>query len=131
LGDASQNATAACGVRTDTGGLVPCGRNTDNPDTTWNECDACGLCSFILMGQLTTEFLIKIAGVASVLAIIFAGVLYIFAVGKANLINKSKLMIKYALTGFVIILTAWLVVDSVLTILGYIDPIGGEWYTVC
>ena len=131
LGNAPATATASCSVAAESGGLVPCGRNTDDPSTDWNECDACDLCAVILMGQLTIEFLMKMAGIASVLSIIFAGFLYIFAVGRANLVTKAKEMVKGILVGFIIVFTAWVVVNSILTILGYIDPIGGAWYTIC
>lgn len=131
LGTSATTATATCGISTEGGGLVPCGRNTDNPKTSWNECDACDLCAFILMGQLSIEFLMEATGILAILFIIYAGFLYIFAVGKADKISKAKLMIKYILIGFVIVFTAWIVVNSILMIFGYIDPIGGSWHTVC
>lgn len=131
LGESASTATAACGVSTETNGLVPCGRNTDNPDTAWNECDECDFCAAVLMGQLIIAFFFKMAVIAATLAIIFAGLLYMFAAGKTDTIAKAKAMIKYTLIGFVIIFAAWAAVDSMLTILGYIDPVGGEWYTIC
>ena len=85
----------------------------------------------ILMGQLVTEFLLKLAAIAATLAITFSGLVYVFAAGRAEVVNKSKMMMKAALIGFVIIFISWVVVDSILATLGYIDPIEGVWYTIC
>ncbi|MFA7169459.1 MAG: right-handed parallel beta-helix repeat-containing protein [Candidatus Paceibacterota bacterium] len=131
LAEAPLTATEVCSDIENSAGLIPCGRNTNDPATDWNECNECNLCSLMLMGQLTVEFLMKIAAVAATLSIIFSGFLYIFAAGRSELTSKSKLMIKYTLYGFIIIFVSWAIIDSLLMTLGYIDPIGGSWYTVC
>lgn len=131
LGDSASTATATCSVIDGPGGLIPCGRNTNSSDTAWNECDACDLCALVLMGQLFIEFMVKVAAVAANLTIIFAGFLYIFASGKTNLIAQSKSIMKYTILGFVVVFAAWAIVSSLLTILGYIDPVEGKWYTMC
>jgi len=131
----SQNAPATaidtCGSIEEKGGFLPCGRNYDDPDTAWNECDECSLCSMILMGQLSITFLIKFAAFAATLSIVFAGFVYVFALGKADLVRQAKMMIVYSLIGVIIIIFAWAIVDGILTTLGYIDPLGDSWYTVC
>lgn len=110
-------------------GLIPCGRNCDDPDTTgWEEDKPCTLCMGILSGQLIIEFLVKIAAVLAVLSIALGGFLYIFAAGNQGTLEKAKSIIKYVLIGFIIILIAWAIIDSILASAGYIDPIGGEWY---
>ena len=112
------------------GGLIPCGRGCDDPDTEWFEDAACTPCSLILMGQLVIEFLVKIAAVLALIAITFAGLLYIFAAGSSGTIEKAKSMIKHTLLGFILVFIAWAVVDSILITMGYIDPIGGEWHVI-
>ena len=112
------------------GGLIPCGRGCDDPDTDWIEDAACTPCSLILMGQLVIEFLVKIAAVLALIAITFAGLLYIFAAGSSGTIEKAKSMIKNTLLGFILVFIAWAVVDSILITMGYIDPIGGEWHVI-
>lgn len=110
-------------------GLIPCGRSCDDPDTAdWEEDKPCNLCSMILTGQLIIEFLVKIAAVFAVLSIAFGGFLYIFAAGNQGTLEKAKSIIKNVLLGFIIILIAWAIVDSILAAAGYIDPISGEWY---
>ena len=112
-------------------GLVPCGKSINDPNTDpRNECDACTPCSLILMGQLIIEFLVKISAVLALIAITFSGLLYMFAAGSSGAIEKAKSMMKYTLLGFVLVFIAWAVVDSILVTMGYIDPIGGEWYVI-
>ncbi len=120
----------ACPNIDDTAGLIPCGRNYNDLDTTWDECAPCNLCSVILMSQLIIEFMVKLAGVAAMIAIAIGGFLYMFAAGKQGAIDTAKSMIKYVLIGFIIVFIAWALIDTVLTMFGYIDPIGGEWYEI-
>lgn len=120
-----------CDIVPGSAGLIPCGKSMDDPDTGgWNECDACTPCSLILMGQLVIEFLVRISAVLALIAITFAGLLYIFAAGSSGTIEKAKAMIKYTLLGFVLVFIAWAVIDSILMTMGYIDPIDGEWYVI-
>ena len=114
----------------DSGGLMPCGKNYNDPDTAWDECESCDLCKMILMGQLIIEFLLKISAVVAVLAIAAGGFLYMFAAGNQGTIDKAKSMIKYVLIGFLIVFIAWALVDTILAMFGYIDPVGGEWYSI-
>jgi len=131
LGSSPSSATDTCTKVDEPGGLIPCGRNTDSNFTTWNECRKCDLCGIVLMCQLCIEFMVKLAAVAANLSIIIAGFLYIFAAGRTNLIAQSKLIVKYTLLGFIVVFAAWLIVDGLLSLFGYIDPMGGEWYTMC
>jgi len=121
----------ACDEVPGSAGLIPCGKSMDDPDTDdWNECDPCTPCSLILMGQLVIEFLVKISAILALIAITFSGLLYIFAAGSSGTIEKAKSMMKYALLGFILVFIAWAVIDSILITMGYIDPIGGDWYVV-
>lgn len=111
------------------GGIVPCGRSVDDPNTLkWDESEPCTLCHISLLGQLIIEFLVKIAAVFAVLSLIGGGLVYIVAAGNTSTIEKAKTMIKYALLGFLVVFIAWAVVNSILATMGYTDPIGGEWY---
>ncbi|MCK5466556.1 hypothetical protein KAI56_03630 [Candidatus Parcubacteria bacterium] len=112
-------------------GLIPCGKSMNDPNTEdWNECAPCNPCSLILMGQLIIEFLVKLSAVLALIAITFAGLLYVFAAGSSGAIEKAKSMMKYTLLGFLLIFIAWAIIDSILVTMGYIDPIGGEWYVI-
>lgn len=128
------NATCVADVSDDlcSGGLIPCGKQVDNPATAeWKENAPCDSCSMVLMGQLTIEFLVQIAAIFATLVIIIGGFLYIFAIGQPSTIEKAKSIIKYTLIGFAVVFIAWSIVNSILATVGYIDPLGGNWYTIC
>ncbi len=116
-----------------TGGLVPCGREYDDPATTgWVESDDCTLCHLILMTQLVIEFLIKISAVVAAFFLAIAGFMYIFAAGKPEKITLAKQIFTRALFGFLIILISWVIIDTLLATFGYIDPLGdGTWHVMC
>ena len=131
LGCAIPDPDCDCQDVAGSAGLIPCGKSINDPNTNpRNECAACTPCSLILMGQLIIEFLVKMAAVLALIAIAFAGLLYIFAAGSSGTIEKAKSMMKYALLGFVLVFIAWAIVDSILITMGYIDPIGGEWHVI-
>lgn len=110
-------------------GIIPCGRATDNDDTTgWDESKPCTLCHIPLVGQLVIEFLVKMAAVFAVLSLIGGGLVYIVAAGSTSTMEKAKTIIRYALFGFLVVFIAWAIVNSILATMGYTDPIGGEWY---
>ena len=112
-----------------TGGLIPCGRNCDDIATTgWKENDPCTLCHLVLMGQLIIEFLVKMAAIFAILALVGGGIVYVFSIGSAGTIEKAKTIIKYALLGFTVIFIAWAVITTILTSMGYMDPLGGDWH---
>lgn len=131
--DTSTGAACAVDVSDDLcrGGIIPCNKQLDNPDTAWKENEQCSACSMVLMGQLTIEFLVQIAAVFATLAIIIGGFLYIFAVGRASTTEKAKSIIKYTIIGFIVVFIAWSIISSVLATMGYTDPLGGEWYSIC
>lgn len=130
IGCTPPDPDCACDIVPGSAGLIPCGKAMNDPSTDWNECDACTLCSLILMGQLIIEFLVKITAVLALIMITFSGLLYMFAAGSSGAIEKAKSMMKYALLGFVLVFIAWAMIDSILITMGYIDPMGGEWYVV-
>lgn len=124
-------SAANCTDVANSAGLVPCGKAINDPATSWNECSSCGPCSLILMMQLIIEFMVKIAAVFAVLSIVAGGFVYVAAAGRPNIITKAKSMVKYTLVGFIIVFVAWVVIDSILTTMNYIDPMGGEWHAAC
>ncbi len=112
-------------------GLVPCGRTCDVLSTpAYDESKPCTLCSLILMVQLVIEFLVKLSTIVALFAIAAGGLLYMFSSGNQSRMEAAKTGIKYALLGFVVIFIAWAVVATILAMLGYIDPLNGEWYVV-
>ncbi len=114
-----------------TGGLVPCGRDWDDPATAWNDTAPCEVCHGILLMNQGMNFLIQLAGVVSVLALIVVGFLYITSAGDPERKNLAKSSLKWVIIGFIIIFLAWLMVDFLLSAWGYLDPMGGKWSVIC
>lgn len=121
---------AASAPNTDRG-LVPCGRETDNSATENNETKDCTLCHLALIGNNLILLVFEIASVVALLALMVVSLMYVFA--GANPVAKSQAheSIINVIKGYVIIFTAWLIVDFVLSAWGFIDPLGGEWSVVC
>lgn len=114
------------------GGLIPCGRTADDSNTKKvNEANPCTACHFIYMIQVIIEFCLKFSVILATFIIVCAGLLYVVAAGKSNLVELAKSMITGSLVGFVIIFISWAVVGSILTTFGYINPSGGEWHVIC
>lgn len=109
------------------GGLVPCGRNCDDPDTEINEQAPCTFCHFLVLFKRIVDFLTTvIAFPVLVLMIIIGGIMFLTSSGSEKQLNKAKEILKAAFIGVVIILCAWLVIDTVITVLTPIDsPIQG------
>lgn len=120
------------------GGLIPCGRNIsiDPNDPTGpvdpnNPLNApCTLCHVAILVQNIINFLMGLVGILTVLVLVFAGATYILAVGNPSVVNRAKDAIKWALGGFALTLTAWLIINTILLTMGYSKPLGGgnDWW---
>ncbi|MCK5591236.1 MAG: hypothetical protein KAI72_04700, partial [Candidatus Pacebacteria bacterium] len=64
-----------------TGGLLPCGRAWDDPATAWDDTNSCDFCYIVMLLNQIMNFLIKIAGIIAVLAIIITGFLFVTSTG--------------------------------------------------
>jgi hypothetical protein len=98
---AAQNATP--------GGLVPCGVSSD--PATASQCEACNLVQLI---QNIITFMIGIAIPVAVALFAYAGFLYFTSGTRLENIDTAKRIFKNVLFGFLMALTAWLVVNTVL-----------------
>jgi hypothetical protein len=113
------------------GGIVPCGRMVNDPNTSWDDTDECNFCHGVIVLDQTMDFLLKIASAIAMLALIITGFLFITSAGNPEKMNNAKTTLKWVIVGFLIIFLSWLIVDFFLSAFGYLDPIGGEWNVVC
>ncbi len=92
-------------ISVEAAGLVPCG------DPGEEECQACHI---VELGQNVLTWLISIS--ASIIAIIFAwaGMKIVMAKGSTENMSEAKGMMTNSIIGLVILLSAWLVIDTVL-----------------
>ncbi len=111
-----------------TGGLVPCGREWNDPDTSWNDTDPCRLCHLVILASLIINFLMGLVVLISILALVVAGLIYVKTGGDSSLITAAKQNVNKILYGFVIVFVAWAIINLVMVLLGFNDPIGdGSW----
>ncbi len=110
-------------------GIVPCGRKSNNPDTPYNEKEACQLKHTGFMLQNILDFLLWRLGliILGILAVVSGATSY-FALGDPAKIAKIKLIWKSAGTGWAIILLAWLFINLLMAILGFQIEFFGRWW---
>ena len=112
-------------------GLVPCGRVSDNPDTPWNEREPCQIKHiFLLLRNIIDLLLWRIGLTILVLLTIATGVVYYFSMGAPTTMVKVKSILKSAGIGYGIVFLAWLILNLLLSILGYQFQIFGHWWQI-
>ncbi len=102
---------------TPTNQLVPC-RGLD-----------CQMCYLVELAQRIIRFLIIIAAPIAALLFAWAGVLYFSATGSEENVGKAKEIFTNAFVGFVIALSAYLIVEVIIRTLIRPEAIG-NWNTV-
>jgi hypothetical protein len=129
------------------GGVVPCGRNCDDPRTPNNECEPCQLCHFFVMFENIFHFvLFDIVPPLAVLMLAIGGFMYLFAYlspgevlpgggkGGPKLLAQAKGLISSVIFGLIIIFAAWLIVNTFFMVIGVASWTGlsaGWWRIEC
>lgn len=106
-------------------GLVPdCNKGSlnENGDNYSNACDFNQLMTII--NNVINFIAVKLATPLFALILFYVGWLYLSDMGSAENVKRAKNIIKNALIGYVIVLSAWLIVKTILSALGY----SGESY---
>lgn len=93
--------------------LVACGLSNG----TAAEMAPCTLCHLIKLGADVIAWIMQIMTIVAVAAIFAMGILYIVSAGNQSMMQKAKGGIWAALIGFALVLSAWLIVNLVLTLL--------------
>lgn len=109
------------------GGLVPCGRNENDPNTAWDDSAPCNLCFAFQMAKNILDYIFFLTVGLAIFIFVIAGLFYAFSMGNPGRIEKAKQAITLAIIGLAIIFIAWLIVNVVLAALGYTHPFGGSW----
>lgn len=103
-------------------GLVPCGPGTGK--------EHCELCDFFVLLNNVLRFVLEIIPFVAAAFLIIAGIMLYFAGARPALLTQAKNIITYVVVGMVIILTAWVIVNTIFSQLGVIDIAGWRWYEV-
>ncbi|MEW6408019.1 MAG: pilin [Patescibacteria group bacterium] len=99
-----------------------------------NECVGCGDCSqcdILMVVKNIVQFILKIAGLLAILAIILGGFLYVTSGGSEERAQAAKGAITAAIVGFIIVLVAWVLVNFIIQILtgGSQNIFDAAWYS--
>jgi len=77
----------------------------------------CNFSSLLILTNNVIQYVIILATSVFSIVFMYAGYLYLTAVGDTGQISKAHGLFKNAIIGFIIILVAWLLVDFILTAL--------------
>ncbi len=102
-------------------GIVPCNRDSDNPDTPWNEREACEIKHIFLIIKTILDFVMwRAVPMALVVLVIATFVKSYFLMDPASI----KPLWKTAGEGYLIIFLAWTTITFILKIFGITE----EWW---
>lgn len=114
------------------GGLIPCGRKYEDPDTPcppFCERDKCQIHHLFILLRNVLEFLLfKVAFILMILLSFVAGFFFYISKGDANVIFKVRSLMKAAAIGFLIILFSWLAINLFLSAIGFKFQLFGHWW---
>ncbi|MDX1535302.1 MAG: pilin [Candidatus Spechtbacterales bacterium] len=114
--------------------LVPCGGPLYDPDTgkIIGQCPRCTLRDvFVLLHNLVDLIIWTIAPALVGIMVVYGGIMILTGAGNPSQVGKGKKIITWALIGYIIVLTAWIVVNLILTVIGlaeWIGPDKWQWY---
>ena len=110
-------------------GLVPCGRKYDNPQTDIIESKPCQLTDILVLVKYILDFVLwRVGPITLVLLVLITGLVSYFNVGSPDINVRIKSILKSAISGYIIILLAWLAVNTLLAVAGYRIGIFGRWW---
>ena len=102
-------------------GLVTCG-NTGQPN--------CDFCTLVQMADGLFDFLFVLLTLAAIMTVMYAGFQLVISQGNSGAMEKAKGMVGNIIIGFVIILAAWLIIDTVMKGLVRSDSGFGQWNVI-
>jgi len=115
------------------GGLVPCGRSCDDPTTSVREDTPCSFCHIFYLTKNIIDFvLVKIVFPLAVLLLVVGGAMFLLAAGDPGKVNQGKSIMKAVVIGLLIIVAAWVIVNTFFVIIDVSDWTGleGGWFTI-
>ncbi|MFH1582348.1 MAG: pilin [bacterium] len=112
-------------------GLVPCGRNEDNPETSWNERETCQFKHIFLLIRNIVDFILWTFGpLALGVLVLGTGLMFYFSIKFQDslFLTRIKLIWKAAGIGYGILFLSWTILNLFLRIVGFQIGIFGQWW---
>lgn len=101
-------------------GIVPCGNNG-------TECTAC---HFVKLGQNLLDWFIKIMSGIIALVFAWAGIKMVMSAGNTEAVSSAKSMMTNSVVGLVIMLAAWLIINTLMVTLSVSVGNNGNWFEI-
>ena len=116
-------------------GLVPCGLSEDDPEQPGDQTAPCTFCHFFaLIDNIVKFVLFRIVAPIAVLMLVIGGIMLFFAGGSPGTLNKAKSILISTAIGLVVIFSAWVIINTVLTFPGLVSADFGwnpeDWFKV-
>lgn len=114
------------------GGRNPVTCHTDSViegDIPTGEAVGCDLCDALKVGANITDFLIQIALILVVLMTVYGGFLMMTAGGSQEKYSRGKSSITWAIIGLVIVLSSWVIVNTLIHIMAG-EGVNVPWSTI-
>lgn len=103
-------------------GIVPVcnvGSINENTGDYDNNCDFNDLMA--LINKFINFILVTLATPLFALIIIYVGIMYLTAGGSENKVSSAKKIMQNAILGYILALSAWIIVKTILITFGYVD----------
>jgi len=112
-------------------GVVPCGRDFDDPKTPYNERESCQFKHILLLfNNILNIVLWRIGLIVLVLLALGVGAIYYFSMGAADTIKQVNSILKSTLRGYLIIFISWTIINIIMIILGFKVSFFGKWWNI-
>lgn len=117
-------------------GIVPCGANKNDPNTSIDETQRCTICHLATGANEIIKALMRWMAYVAVVAIVAAGIAYIVSAGNQSMIGWAKAAIRNTVIGLVVILSAFLLIHFTLRVIavntmGAVTDSGNAWTFNC
>ncbi|MDP2735149.1 MAG: hypothetical protein Q8P12_03005, partial [bacterium] len=110
-------------------GLVPCGRDSNNPDTPYNEKEACQTKHVGFLLQNILDFVLwRLSLIVLAAFAVFVAVFTYFSMGTPETLARIRLVFRSFLFGFLLMILAWAIVNIVMALLGFQVALFGRWW---
>ncbi|MFA5163669.1 MAG: hypothetical protein WC441_04080 [Patescibacteria group bacterium] len=94
-----------------------------------NESGNYTLNDFVILGVNISNLILGLVGSLSLLMFIYGGITFLISAGNAEQVSKAQKIIIAAVVGLIIVFTSYLIIQFIMTNLGYKFN-GGVWNAV-
>ena len=113
------------------GGIIPCGRHTDDPTTAVLENAPCTIChTFLIIKQVIDLLLLYILLPLATLGFIVSGVLFLSSAGDPGQVGQAKTALKITGLGVFLAFTSWILMELFVAAIVPSSKPWSDWKTL-